>query len=119
MRIIGLLVLAFIGYIVLHGTVQSFKMSRIPKKSTADLKALFNLRSNFCYYAKATEELKGRGEDIMFTFPAFLDLALSGGVMQMIGKGCLLSQFGDKLSHIDLTGKALTPEATNQLRACA
>ena len=115
MKIIGLLVLGVIGYVVLHSTVQSFKMSRIAKKSTADLKALFKLRSNFCYYAKATEELRGRGEDISFTFPTFLDLALSGGLRELIGKGCLQSQFGEKLSHIDLTGEKLTPEAKAQL----
>ena len=114
------LIALFIGVVIVVSVVTNLlhdrKMKRIPAKSTDSLKALFDApRANFTLLHQAALELKRRGEDINFAFPAFLEVALSGGVMELIGKGCLQGHFGDKLSYIDFAGKKLSPVARGQL----
>jgi hypothetical protein len=92
--------------------------SRIPKMPPDELRTLFGKRKNFQFFHLATETLKSKGEDISCAFPAFLDLALSGTwVLELIGKGCLKTHFGDKLPPgIDLDEKRLSESTKEQLR---
>jgi len=106
-------VLAYGLFIIYYGIL--FRL--IPHLKTSTLKALFGHNVNALAFQKASEELVKRGEDMTFTFPIFLDLALSGDELkELIGRGSLQRYFRDKLTHIDLTGKQMKPEAREQLQ---
>ena len=115
MKITALIVIGIITLMVGPGAIFEIRKRRIPKMSTEGLKELFNKKYNYPYFNLAVLELKKRGEDISFTFPAFLDLALSPRVEKLIGIGNLNSHFGEKLPHINLSGEELTPEGRKQL----
>jgi hypothetical protein len=106
MKTIALLLGTTLLALIATALVQSFLLRRIPRKSTEALKALFSSPAKFPYYHQATLELKRRGEDIAFTLPHFIDMALAGGVKEFLGTGCLQNHFA----------RAYTSPAARQLR---
>ena len=68
------------------------------------------------HYNLAAAELMRRGEDITFALPSFVNLALSRGSKEQIGKTCLKKYYPDTLSGINLEGKHLSELARQQLR---
>ena len=89
--------------------------------ATDDIKALFHKASNFTLFNLATKELQKRDEDISFTFPIYLHLALSDkSVLQLIGKGCLNAYFKEKLPpDINLREERMSEKTREQLTTAA
>ena len=115
MKTIGIVILCYVGFLIAGGVLESITRKRLPKKSTDELKSMFSRRRNVTCFHQAALELKKRGEDIRFTFPTFIDMALLPGVQGMIGRGCLQSHFGGELSGVDLSGKHMSAAARDRL----
>lgn len=110
----GTAVLVPIGF----GVWSAWRQKRIPRLTTQELKALFWRPSNFTLFHQATLELRARNEDISFTLPIYVDLALSDTfIKQAIGKGCLKAHFPELLSgRVDLDENPLSEETKEKLR---
>ncbi|MDF7826877.1 hypothetical protein P4B35_22810 [Pontiellaceae bacterium B12227] len=106
----------FICFQLIAPLLLTRKIKNIPKLPTSDLVALFENKKHM-FFAAATEELKSRGEDIKFTFPHYLSLALSGNaILELIGTGALRTYFPDVVKDIDLTKTRLKKETRAQLQ---
>jgi hypothetical protein len=115
MKTIALLLGTTLLALIATALVQSFLLRRIPRKSTEALKALFSSPAKFPYYHQATLELKRRGEDIAFTLPHFIDMALAGGVKEFLGTGCLQNHFAARLHEVDLVTRPMKEETRTRL----
>jgi len=93
------------------------KQRQIPQKTTSEIKALFQGQPKVFLVGSAIEELKARGEDISFTLPTILDMALSQSTVKSVfGRGLLKIHFAQKLPHIDLSEQKFSKPTLEKLK---
>ena len=115
MKTLALLLGTALLALISTAIVQSVLLRRIPRKSTDALKALFSSPAKYPYFHQAALELNRRGEDIAFTLPHFIDMALAGGIKEMLGTGCLQSHFAARLEGVDLVTRPIREETRTRL----
>jgi hypothetical protein len=116
--ILGTIVtVAYLGFQLSAPLLMKRKLERIKLLHTDELRDLFTDQSKSIFFGAAANELNERGENLTFTLPVFLDLALSRNMaLSVIGKGSLKLYFSDAVKDIDLDKTFLPKESKSRLK---
>ena len=99
----SLAVLTFIGFQIAAPLLMKRRVENISTLRTEELRDIFYDPSKCIFFGAAAKELEKRNESLAFTFPAFLDLALSQNMTHAIfGKNGLKAYFPEAVKDIDL-----------------
>ena len=87
------------------------RLKKIPKLPSEELKSMFGDQKNRIYFGSIINALQKRGEDVSFTFPYLLDMALTkrNPTVAIIGMSSLRTYFSEVMGEIDLS-KAFLPK---------
>lgn len=119
MKVIGLLVLAglagFTAFAVPRARARRRIRAALPAQSTEELKACFGQPSHLHCLDEILLELKRRNDDLSFSLPVLIDMALAGGSRGLAGRRFLQIHFSHLIAQVALAGWRLSPAARAQL----